>query len=323
MGKRAVNIAILDDYQLIAHELADWTSLGANIDVQFFATPARDEIELVRRLAPFDVVVAMRERTRFPASLIERLPRLRLLVSTGMRNAAIDVDACRSRGIVVSGARGSNGLAATAETAWALILALEKRLVASHVSLREGRWQPYLAQGVHGKVLGLVGLGHIGRRVAVIGRAFGMDVVAWSPNLSAERAADVAVRRVDKSELFAIADVVSLHLVLSERTAGVVARAELDAMKADAFLINTARAGLVEEAALVDVLRQRRIGGAGLDVFWHEPLPQDHPLCSLDNVVLTPHLGYATRENLAAFFDAALDNIKAWLDGREPVPLET
>jgi phosphoglycerate dehydrogenase-like enzyme len=318
----AAKIAILDDYQRVALGLADWRSLGPQVELHVFDTPARDEDDLVRRLAPFDIVVAMRERTAFPASVIERLPRLRLLASTGLRNAAIDVEACRRRGIVVSGARGArNGLAGTSEVAWALILALHKRLVSSHAALLEGRWQPELAQTVDGKVLGIVGLGNIGRRMARIGRAFGMEPVAWSPNLTDERAAEAGVRRVDKAELFATADVVSLHLVLSDRTRGIVSAAELDAMQRSAFLVNTARAGLIDEPALIAALRDRRIAGAGLDVFWQEPLPASHPLCSMDNVVLAPHLGYATPENLAAFYAGVVESIRAWLDGRDVTPL--
>lgn len=317
-----LRIAILDDYQQVALTLADWESLPAGTVIQPFSEPARDEADLVRRLQDFDVVVAMRERTPFPASVLERLPRLKLLASTGLRNAAIDIEACRRRGIAVSGARGArNGLAATAETAWALILALHKRLPGSHTALCAGRWQPQLAQAVEGKVLGLAGLGNVGQRMARIGRAFGMDVIAWSPNLTDERAQQAGARRVDKSELFATADVISLHLVLSPGTTAVVSRTELAGMQAGAFLVNTARAGLVDEAALMDALRLRRIGGAGLDVFWKEPLPHDHPLCALDNVVLTPHLGYVTHENLGAFYGGVLDNIKAWLEGRELLPL--
>jgi phosphoglycerate dehydrogenase-like enzyme len=264
----------------------------------------------------------MRERTAFPAAVIERLPQLKLLASTGLRNAAIDVEACHRQGIEVCGARGArNGLSATAETAWTLVLALHKRLVASHNALREGTWQPELAEALEGKVLGVVGLGNIGQRMVRIGQAFGMDVIAWSPNLTAQRASQAGARRVEKMELFESADVASLHLVLSERTAAMVSRSELAAMKRSAFLVNTARAGLVDEPALIEALQQRRIGGAGLDVFWHEPLLPSHPLCSLDNVVLTPHLGYVTPENLAAFYAGVLNNIKAWLDGRKPVPL--
>lgn len=317
-----MKIAILDDYQRVAIGLADWAALLPEAEMQVFDTPALDEDDLVRRLEPFDVVVAMRERTAFPASVIERLPRLRLLASTGLRNAAIDLAACRRRGITVCGARGArNGLAATAETAWALILALHKRLVVSHAALCRGHWQPQLALAMEGKVLGLVGLGNIGKRMARIGQAFGMEIIAWSPNLTAERAAQANARLVEKSEMFARADVVSLHLVLSESTQSVVSAPEFGAMRPAAFLVNTSRAGLVDEPALIKALLGRRIGGAGLDVFWHEPLPREHALCSLDNVVLTPHLGYVTPENLGAFYSGVVDNIRAWLDGRETVPL--
>ncbi len=315
-------IAILDDYQGQALTLADWSILGDAVSVQVFTEPASSEAALIERLQDFDVIVAMRERTPFPASVIERLPRLKLLASTGLRNAAIDLEACRRQGITVCGARGArNGLAATAETAWALILALHKRLVLSHTALCAGHWQPQLAQALEGKVLGIAGLGHIGKRMARIGQAFGMDVIAWSPNLTIERAAQVGVRKVEKAELFETASVVTLHLVLSSTTASVVSRAELAAMQSDAFLVNTARAGLVDEDALVDALRLRRIGGAGLDVFWQEPLAPTHHLLSLDNVVLTPHLGYATDENIAAFYTHVIRNILTWLAGETPTPL--
>ena len=315
-------VAILDDYQGLALTLADWSVLGDAVSLQVFTEPASSAAALIERLQDFDVIVAMRERTAFPAAVIERLPRLKLLASTGLRNAAIDLDACRRQGITVCGARGArNGLAATAETAWALILALHKRLVLSHIALCSGHWQPQLAQALEGKVLGIAGLGHIGKRMARIGQAFGMDVIAWSPNLTVERAAQAGVRMVEKAEFFETANVVSLHLVLSPTTTSVVSRLELAAMKSDAFLVNTARAGLVDEDALVDALRLRRIGGAGLDVFWQEPLRNSHPLLSFDNVVLTPHLGYATDENMAAFYNHVIENILTWLAGETLTPL--
>lgn len=317
-----LRIALLDDYQQLALGMADWASLPEGTVVHTFNKAMASEDELVSALQDFDVVVAMRERTAFPASVIARLPRLRLLASTGLRNAAIDVPACLKQGVAVCGAKGArHGLAATAETAWALILALHKRLPGSDQALRHGDWQPQLAWALEGRVLGLAGLGNIGKRMARIGQTFGMDVIAWSPNLTAERAQQAGVRMVSKTELFAQSEVVSLHLVLSPSTANVVAHAELSAMQAGAFLVNTSRAGLVDEAALMDALHGRRIGGAGLDVFWQEPLPADHALCKLDNVVLTPHLGYATPENLTAFYGGVLDNIKAWLDGRPVTPL--
>ena len=317
-----VRIAILDDYQGLALELADWRVLGEAVSVQVFTQPASSKGALIERLQDFDAIVAMRERTAFPASVIERLPRLKLLASTGLRNAAIDLEACRRQGVIVCGARGArNGLAATAETAWALILALHKRLLVSHTALRAGHWQPQLAQALEGKVLGIAGLGHIGKRMARIGQAFGMDVIAWSPNLTEERATQAGVRKVGKIELFETAGVVSMHLVLSPTTASVVSRVELAAMQPDAFLINTARAGLVDEDALIDALRLHRIGGAGLDVFWQEPLPPTHPLCGFENVVLTPHLGYATDENMTAYYTHVIRNIQTWMAGETPTSL--
>lgn len=315
-------VAILDDYQGLALELADWRRLPPDTRVEVFRTPARDADDLVQRLLPFDVVVAMRERTGFPAEVIDRLPRLKLLATTGLRNAAIDLAACQRRGIVVTGARGArNGLAATAETAWALVLALAKRLPASQAALCAGQWQPVLAEALAGRVLGLAGLGKVGQRMARIGQAFEMEVIAWSPHLTPERAAPLGVRAVDCDELFALSDVLSLHLVLAPSTAGLVSAERLAQMKPQAVLVNTARAGLVDEAALLDALRERRIAGAGLDVFWQEPLPAGHALCSLDNVVLTPHLGYATRDNLAAFYAGVIDAIDAWRQGGTPLLL--
>ena len=318
-----LKIAILDDYQQVALGLPAWQTLPAGTQVEVFSSPAADEDELVRRLAPFDVVVAMRERTAFPARVIERLPRLRLLASTGLRNAAIDLDACRRAGIVTTGARGARSArGSTAETAWALILALAKQVLPSHQALRAGRWQPLLASGLMDRVLGLAGLGNIGTQMAQIGRAFGMEVIAWSPNLTAERAAERGARAVSCDELFGRSDVLSLHLVLGERTAGMVSAARLAQMKPGSLLVNTARAGLVDEGALLQALQQRRIAGAGLDVFWQEPLPAAHPLLELDNVVLTPHLGYATRENLEAFYASVADNILAWIEGRPFLALQ-
>ena len=307
-----VKIAILDDYQRVARGLADWGRLPAGSELTVFDRPLAEEERGVA-LQPFEVLVIMRERTPFPAALLERLPHLRLLVTTGGRNAAIDLEACRARGITVSGT-GNVG-APTAELAWGLILALVKRIPAEERALRAGAWQTGLTEGLAGKRLGVVGLGKLGTQVARVGQAFGMEVVAWSQNLTAERAAEVGVRRVEKQELFATSDVVSLHLVLGERTRGVVGAAELNAMKPTAWFVNTSRAGLVDEPALLAVLREQRIAGAGLDVFPIEPLPAHHPLLTLPNVVLTPHLGYVTRENYAVFYRDALEDILAWKAG--------
>lgn len=309
-----MRVAVLDDYQGIAKELADWSRLPAAAEVSFFREPISDPEALSAALLPFDVIVAMRERTAFPARLIERLPVLKLLVTTGMRNAAIDLEACRRRGVVVCGTRGAPGVP-TAELTWGLVLALVKRIAEEDRSLRAGYWQTGLAGSVAGKTLGVVGLGKVGTAVARVGLAFGMEVVAWSPNLTGERAAAAGVRRAEKRALFETADVVTLHLVLGETTRGVVGAEELAAMKPSALLVNTARAGLLDEAALVAALKAGRIAGAALDVFSVEPLPADHPVRSAPNTVLTPHLGYATRENFAVFYGDAVEDVLAWANG--------
>lgn len=319
-----LRVALLDDYQRIATGLADWSALPAGSQVVSISEPARDADELVARLCGYDVVVAMRERSAFPAAVLERLPRLALLVSTGgTRNGAIDVAACRRLGITACAAPGhASGLAATAETAWALVLALAKRVVSSDAALRRGAWQPQLAGVLAGRTLGIVGLGRLGQRMARIGAAFGMEAIAWSPHLTPERATAAGARAVDKRALFEQADVVTLHMVLSPSTAGLVSGAELAAMKPGAVLVNTARAGLVDEAALVAALRDGRIAGAGLDVFWQEPLPGGHPLVGMDNVVLTPHLGYATHENIGAFYVSAAQAVRDWAAGGQTTLLE-
>jgi phosphoglycerate dehydrogenase-like enzyme len=309
-----VKVAVLDDYQGVAKDLADWSRMPAGADVRFFREPIPPE-RLAEKLRPFEVVVAMRERTPFPAALVDALPALELLVTTGMRNASIDLAACKRRGIVVCGTRAGPGVP-TAELTWGLILALAKRVPAEDRALRDGAWQTQLAETVAGKTLGVVGLGKIGTVVAAVGRALGMEVVAWSPNLTDARAAAAGVRRVEKRALFEQADVVTLHLVLGPATRGVVGAPELAAMKPSACLVNTARAGLVDEQALVAALAARRIAGAGLDVFSIEPLPPDHPILRAPNTVLTPHLGYATRENYAVFYADAVEDVVAWARGQ-------
>ncbi len=307
-----MKIAVLDDYQRVARDLAEWHRLPAGSALTVFDRPIPAD-SLAATLEPYGVLVAMRERTPFPAALVERLPNLRLLVTTGMRNGAIDLEACRARGVTVCG----TGMAGTpaAELTWGLILALVKRIPAEDRALRDGGWQLGLTGGLAGKRLGLVGLGKLGTQVARVGQAFGMEVAAWSPNLTDERAAAAGVRRLDKRDLFATADVVSLHLVLGERTRGVVGAAELEAMKPTAVFVNTARAGLVDEAALLAALHEGRIAGAGLDVFPVEPLPAGSPWRSAPNTVLTPHLGYVTRENYAVYYRDALEDILAWHAG--------
>jgi phosphoglycerate dehydrogenase-like enzyme len=313
-----MRVAVLDDYQRVARAFADWDRLPAGAEPTFFHAPFADRAALVAALAPFEVIVVMRERTAFPAGVIAELPALRLLVTTGMRNAAIDLAACRARGVTVCGTASVG--TPTAELTWALILALSKRIPAEDRALRAGAWQTGMTTSLAGKTLGVVGLGKLGTQVARVGAAFGMEVVAWSPHLDDDRARTGGARRVDKAELFASADVVTLHLVLSQPTRGIVGAAEISAMKRTAFLVNTARAGLVDEAALVAALEERRIAGAGMDVFGAEPLPAAHPLRSAPNTVLTPHLGYVTAENYEVFYREAVENIAAWAAGK-PVRL--
>jgi phosphoglycerate dehydrogenase-like enzyme len=310
-------VAVLDDYQAVAETLADWSTLAATVD--FLHEPIGDADAVAARLASYDVIVAMRERTPFPAEVLRRLPALRLLVTTGMRNAAIDLDAARAAGITVC---GTNALVyPTAELTWALILGLCRQIARADAELRAGGWQTTVGVGLQGKTLGVVGLGRLGSQIAQIGGVFGMDVVAWSANLTAERAAEAGARLVSKDELFATSDIVTLHLVLSDRTRGVVGAAELGAMKPSAYLVNTSRGPLVVESDLVGALRERRIAGAALDVFDVEPLPADSPLRALDNVLLTPHLGYVTEENYRVYYREAVEDIAAFHGGEPLRPL--
>ncbi len=318
-----MKIAILDDYQQVAKQLADWGSLPAGTEVDSFAQNIADAGELVRRLQPYDVIVAMRERTRFPAQVIDALPKLRLLVSTGARNPSIDAEACARRKIVLCSALGTaSAQSSTAEVAWSLVLALVKRIPQADKAMRAGGWQETLITGsLAGKTLGVLGLGRLGKHVARYGQAFGMNVIAWSPHLTDERAAEVSVRRVSKEDLFAQSDIVSLHLVSNAATRGIVGPAEIAAMKPTAYLINTSRGPLIDEQALIRALQERRIAGAGLDVFWTEPLPKDHVVRRLDNVALTPHLGYVVDDNLKMFYQNALKNIKSWIAGEPLTPM--
>jgi phosphoglycerate dehydrogenase-like enzyme len=302
-------IAILDDYQGVAESLADWSGL----ELTSFRDHLADDHAVADRLAGFDVVVAMRERTPFPPTLLERLPKLRLLVTTGMRNASIDVAAARDLGIVVSGTSGS--AASTPELAWGLVLAVARGIPQEHESVRSGAWQVGLGTELEGKTLGVLGLGRIGSRVARYGLAFGMEVIAWSQNLTRERAESVGARLVERDELFAHADVLTVHLVLSERTRGLVGGRELALMKDGAFLVNTSRGPIVDERALVDVLERRAIAGAALDVFDEEPLQAEHPFRRLDNVVVTPHVGYVTLESYRVFYREAAEDVHAFLAG--------
>jgi phosphoglycerate dehydrogenase-like enzyme len=305
-------VAILDDYQDVAGRLADWKSLPA--EVVLFRDHLSDEPKVAARLADFDVVVAMRERTPFPRSLFDRLPRLRLLVTTGMRNASIDLRAAAERGVVVSGTAGLPS--PTAELTWALLLALVRHVPREDRATREGRWQETLGTTLKGRTLGVLGLGQLGSRVARVGNAFEMGVIAWSQNLTAERAAAVGAALAEsRDELLARADIVTIHLVLSDRTRGLVGARELGLMRPTAYLVNTSRGPIVDEGALIATLRAGKIAGAGLDVYDEEPLPADHPLRRLPNTVITPHLGYVTEETYQIFYSQALEDIRAFLAG--------
>jgi phosphoglycerate dehydrogenase-like enzyme len=306
-----LRVAVLDDYQGAAAGMAEWSRLDADVE---FIGDVIPPAQLGSRLAGFDVLVAMRERTRFPSEVLAQLTGLRLLVTTGMRNAAIDLEAARQLGIAVSGTRSSQ--ASTMELTWALILGLVRGVAHDDRRVREGGWQSRVSADLDGSVLGIVGLGRLGSRVADVGRAFGMRVVAWSPRLTPERAAEASVQRVDKSELFELADVVSLHLVLSDRTRGIVGEPELRAMKPTALLVNAARAGLVQEEALRAALEGGWIGGAGLDVFEQEPLAADAWQRSAPRTLLSPHMGYVSEANFRVFYGDAVEDIEAFIAGR-------
>jgi len=306
-------VALLDDYQGVALSMADWKSLPTATEVVVFKDHLADEDALAARLADFDIIMALRERTLFPRTLLERLPKLKLLITAGMRNASIDMKAAAERGVLVC---GTSGLPyPTAELAWGLILSLVRRIPAEDRATREGRWQTSLGLGLNGKTLGVLGLGTLGSRVARVGRALEMKVLAWSQNLTAERAAAEDAMLVAKDDLLARSDFVSIHLVLSERTRGLVGARELGLMKRSAYLVNTSRGPIVDEAALIRALGDGTIAGAGLDVFDEEPLPRDHPFRRLPNIVITPHLGYVTEETYRIFYGHALEDIKAYLDG--------
>ncbi|HEX3977756.1 MAG TPA: D-2-hydroxyacid dehydrogenase family protein [Solirubrobacteraceae bacterium] len=315
-------IAVLDDYQRRAHSYAAWESLGDDVHVEFFSEPIAPD-ELAQRLAAFDVLVLMRERTRLHRDVLSQLPNLRLVVTTGMRNASLDVSYLLERGVTVCGTQGTGatpaaGVPTTVEVAWALILAVAKRVTQEDRALRSGRWQLDLPVNLAGATLGLAGLGNLGAAMVGPARAFGMEVVAWSQNLSQERAAEVGVRRVSKEELLSSADFLSIHLVLSDRSRGLIGGPELLQMKPTAALINTSRGPIVDEAALVAALRVGVIAAAGLDVYDREPLPSDHPLTMLPSVVLLPHLGYVSEPGMRHMYTQVVEDIAAFLNG-EPI----
>jgi phosphoglycerate dehydrogenase-like enzyme len=312
-------VAVLDDYQGLARGYADWASLEPGVEVEFFREPISPDA-LAVTLAEFDVLVLMRERTAFPRSVLEALPNLRLLVTTGMRNASVDVGYLRERGVTVCGTGGMGapdapGVPTTAEVAWALILSVCKRVTIEDRAIRSGHWQLGVPVSLAGATLGLAGLGNLGAAMVGPARAFGMDVTAWSENLTEERAAAVGVRRVSKADLLSGADVLSVHLVLSDRTRGLFQAADLARMKSSAVVINTSRGPIIDQRALTDALRNRTIAGAGLDVYDQEPLPAGHELTELDNVVLLPHLGYVSEPGLRNMYRQAVEDIAAFLAG--------
>jgi phosphoglycerate dehydrogenase-like enzyme len=306
-------VAVLDDYQHVARVYGDWDRLRERADVTVFHDHLFDEDALAERLAPFAAVVLMRERTPLRRSLIERLPNLQLVLTTGMWNASLDLVACEERGIVACGTQYGGG--GTAQLTWALILALAQQVTVVDGDVRAGRWQTGVGIEVAGRTLGLLGLGRIGAMVARFARAFDMNVIAWSQNLTAERAAAAGATLVERDELLRGADFVSVHLILSARTRGLLGRRELGLMKPSAYLINTSRGPIVDEAALIEALEARTIGGAGLDVFDVEPLPLDHPLRRLPNTVLTPHIGYVSQESYSSAYAQLVEDLEAWLDG--------
>jgi phosphoglycerate dehydrogenase-like enzyme len=307
-------VAILDDYHNVALKLADWSPVSERADITVFTDHVADPDALVERLAGFDIIFVMRERTPLPRSVIERLPRLKMIASTGPFNASIDMAAAAERGIHVGTTGGT--IASTVELTWALILAASRNLVAENMSVRNGGWQVSVGRELTGRVLGVLGLGNIGKRVARIGAAFGMDVIAWSANLTSEAAAAAGARHVTKEQLLAGSDVLTIHLKLGERSRNLLGRNELAMMKPTALLVNTSRGPIVDESALIDALRSKSIGGAALDVFTTEPLPAGHPLRTLDNVLATPHIGYVADRPYRIFYRDAVAAITEWLDRR-------
>jgi len=313
-----MRVSILDDYQGIAHEMADWSPLrdrGIEVAVERF--PFADEADVVRSLADSEIVCAMRERTAFPKHIVDQLPKLKLLITTGMRNASFDMEALKAKGVTVCGTGGpGGGNEDTAELAWGLILGAMRRIAEDHAFMRQGGWQTRIGHRVAGKTIGLLGLGRLGSAVARVGLAFDMKAIAWSQNLTAEAAAAKGVERVEKDELFRRADVLSVHLVLSPRSRHLVGAHEIGLMKKSAVLVNTSRGPIVDTDAMVAALKEGRLAYAGIDVYDKEPLPIDHPLRSCPNVIMTPHIGYVTDENYRSSFPQYVENIIAFLDGK-------
>lgn len=308
-----MRVAILDDYQNAALSSADWSVLRGRADIDVFTEPLGPAA--AAKLKPYDAVVAMRERQRFPRELLAQLPNLKFIAQTGMGAAHIDFQAARELGIVVSGTRGDGSMSAEVELAWALILAAARQIASSDRAVREGRWQEHVGLRLAGKTLGVIGLGNIGARVGQIGQAFGMNVLAWSQNLTEERCREAGVAYADKATLLARSDVVSIHLKFSDRSRGLIGAADLARMKPTAILVNTSRGPIVDQDALLAALQSGSIGCAALDVYDVEPLPPDHPMRSAPRTVLTPHIGFVADDNYSVFYGQSVENILAFLDG--------
>jgi D-3-phosphoglycerate dehydrogenase len=309
--------AILDDYTNLALKVADWSKIGDRVDITDFHEPFAGTEAAARALNDFEIICAMRERTPFPRALFAALPKLKLLITSGMRNAAIDMEAARDHGVALCGTQF--GRDPTAPLAMGLMLELTRNIGRESARMHAGEpWQKFVGIEIEGRTLGVVGLGKLGAKVSGLAKAFGMNVIAWSPNLTAERCKEVGVGYASKEELFATADIITIHVVLSQRSRGLVGAADLARMKPTSYLVNTARGPIVDEAALLEALQQRKIAGAGIDVFSVEPLPVDHPFRKLDNLVLTPHLGYATEEGFRAHYSQMVEGIDAWFRGETP-----
>ena len=311
-----MKLAVLDDYQATAKDLGDWSQLPAGTEVEYFHDHVADEDQLVERLKDFDLVMGMRERTPFTRSILSRLPKLRLLITTGRRNASFDTEAATEMGIAVCGTSGAGE--GPTELTWGLIISMLRHIHEEDTRARQGTWGTTVGVGLKGKTLGLLGLGHIGSLVAKVGAAFDMNIIAWSQNLTAERAKECDATLVDKETLFKEADIVSVHLVLSDRSRGLVGAPELALMKPTAYLVNISRGPIVDEKALIDVLQRKAIAGAALDTFDIEPLPLDHALFKTPNTLICPHLGYVTEEGYRAFYSGVIENVRAFTSG-EPV----
>lgn len=311
-----MRVAVLDDYQHVAMVSADWTQLPSDVTVTCFHDHEPDPARLGEMLKGYEIVCIMRERTPITRAVFERLPDLKLLVTTGMRNASVDMQAAKDHGVTVCGTQGSGH--PTPELAFGLILSLARNIPNENAAMRQGHWQTKVGLGLKGRTCGLLGLGNLGSRVAKYAQAFEMETIAWSQNLTAEAAAEKGVRRVEKDELFQQSDFISVHLVLSDRSRGIVGKRELELMKPSAYIVNTSRGPIIDEDALADALEAGTIAGAGIDTYGLEPVPKTNRFLDLPNTVLTPHLGYVTHDTYEIFYGQTVENIVAWLKG-EPV----